>query len=521
MNKNNLLNDKRRQFLKFLGGGLFPISASITHSAHSKSLPNISGITPSNADDLILAEGLNYDILIKWRDAINSSEYFGFNSDFIALIEDSNESATMWVNHEYVHSLLINGNKDRTKENIDNERKEVGGSILRIHKVDGSWRFVKEDPINKRIDATTPINFPNGYEVEGKTFAEGTLANCAGGQTYWGTFLSCEENYHYFYSEREHGQSKVKPSKFWYNQWEKFYNNPPEHYGWVVEIDPKSNDYKKLVGLGRFAHEGATCITTKNNKTVVYSGDDANDQCLYKFIADKPGSLDHGLLYVADINKGEWIVLEIDQQPILQKHFDSQLEVLTYTRKAAHLLGATPLARPEDIEIHPITGEVFVALTNNKPRDFHGSLIKIKEQDDYDSKNFKAEVFLTGGIDGFSCPDNIAFDKNGNLWFCSDISGRSLNKTPYKKFKNNGLFVVPAHGPQAGTVIQLGSAPNDAELTGLCFDPTQETLFLAVQHPGELTTDLKHPTSRWPDPNSLPASAVVQISGNLLTTLTQ
>ena len=92
---------------------------------------------------------------------------------------------------------------------------------------------------------------------------------------------------------------------------------------------------------------------------------------------------------------------------------------------------------------------------------------------------------------------------------------------PIQSFKNNGLFVVPAHGPQAGEVIQLASAPMDAELTGLCFDPAQKIMFLSVQHPGELTKDLSQPTSRWPDKNDLPASAVVQIYGPLLEEITQ
>ena len=100
------------------------------------------------------------------------------------------------------------------------------------------------------------------------------------------------------------------------------------------------------------------------------------------------------------------------------------------------LLGATPLDRPEDIKIHPITGDIFMTLTNNVPRgNFHGSILKIKENDsDYESLEFTTETFLTGGDSGFSSPDNLLFDQCGNLWFGCDISGKAMHKPPYSKF---------------------------------------------------------------------------------------
>ena len=164
-----------------------------------------------------------------------------------------------------------------------------------------------------------------------------------------------------------------------------------------------------------------------------------------------------------------------------------------------------------------------MTLTNNVPKsDFHGQIVKIREKHgDYESLTFESETFLTGVEDGFSSPDNLLFDQQGNLWFCSDISSKFINKPPYSRFKNNGLYVVPSAGPQAGEVLQLASAPNDAELTGLCFDPDQKTLFLSVQHPGDQTKNLDQPTSRWPDREKLPASAVVQIHGPLLEQITK
>ncbi len=513
---------QRRKFLRFLGYSALtsqlPASLANRKITDSSITQVIQGIQPTNVDELVLATGLSYEILIKWRDPINKTERFGFNNDFIGLLQNDNESAILWVNHEYIHPLFIAGNL-RTLEAVDAERREVGGSILRIKREGKQWKFIRNDKINKRIDATTLIPFTSNTSIKGSKVAEGTLANCGGGITPWNTFLSCEENYILFYQDIDPVTGQILPSRF---KWERFYDNHPEHYGWVVEIDPQTHSAKKHIALGRFAHESATCIVSSNGNPVVYSGDDKNDECLYKFIADKPNSLESGTLYVADIIHGKWLALDWATSKTLQKHFKDQTEVCIYARHAARLLGATPLDRPEDIEINPVTGNIFVTITNNPLKaNFHGEILKIKEHlGDYEALTFESETFLTGGEDGFSSPDNLLFDRKGNLWICSDISGKLMNMPPYIRFKNNGLYLVPATGPQAGKVIQVASAPNDAELTGLCFDSDQTTLFISVQHPGERTRDLNSPTSRWPDKNKLPSNAVVQISGPLLESIT-
>jgi secreted PhoX family phosphatase len=214
--------------------------------------------------------------------------------------------------------------------------------------------------------------------------------------------------------------------------------------------------------------------------------------------------------------------LDWDNQPILKNKFKNQTEVLIRAREASKLLGATPLNRPEDIEIDPITGHVFVSLTNNIPKkDYHGSILKIEETNgDFDALTFKASTYLAGGEEnGFSCPDNLAFDLSGNLWMTSDMSGSSMNKEdkPYMPYKNNSLFVIPRYGKDVGKVIRVASAPRDAELTGPWFSPDGKTLFLSVQHPGEQTVDINNPTSKWPfDKDGVPKPAVVAIKGDLI-----
>ncbi len=494
----------------------------------------IEGLKPTNKDDLVLANGLKSSVLIKWGEPINSIESFGFNNDFtcfIPLKEGVADDGLLWVNHEYTHPLFVSGynyndkNQQRSKDQVDKEMKTVGGAFVRVKKTNGKWQFIENDPHNRRLDATTRIPFNWDEKIKGSDHAIGTHSNCSGGITPWGTILSCEENYDQFVGETKY-DANGKPYHVDSDYgWDKFYAYPPEHYGWVVETDPFTGKAQKHVALGRFAHECCTLKKLEDSRIVAYTGDDANNEFIYKFISSTKNSLKDGTLYVADTVNGKWMPLDYEKQPLLREKFKNQTEVLIRCREAARMLGATPQNRPEDIEIDPLTGNIIIALTNNKPKgDYHGSLLKIIEKDGkYDSLSFSTETMLTGGEEtGFSCPDNLVFDLAGNLWFTSDISGGSMNREdkPYTAFKNNGLFVLLRHGVDAGKIIQIASAPTDAELTGPWFTPDYKTLFLAVQHPGEQTVSVENPTSTWPhDEDGIPKPSVVTIEGDLLDKL--
>ena len=500
----------RRDFIKFIGSGAASLSSFSLLNACRQSAINNPSPFPSVIDDVVLLAGLNYYPIISWGDRMNEKEVFGFNNDYINTHYLSADEMIMWVNHEYVNPLFVSG-VERTKENIDIERNLTGGSLIKLKKHKNRWQFVRDSKINKGVRADTMMKFAYGVELHGTNKVEGMVSNCAGGKTPWGTFLSCEENYQYNYGEVDRKTGKIVFSPK--GQWPKYYPHSPEKYGWVVEIDPYTGVAQKHTNLGRFSHESATCHRAKSGQVVVYSGDDKQDEHLYKFVSKSGNHFKQGVLYAADTQNGRWLPLDLKLSPQLQAHFKSQLEVMINAREAAKMLGATQLNRPEDIEIHPKSGEIFVSLTNNKARgDFHGSILKISEnEDDHAGLSFKAETFQLGGT-LFSCPDNLAFDSNGNLWIATDISGSSMGKEPYEKFGNNGLFVVPNSGDLAGKVIQVASAPVDAEFTGLCFDSDESTLFVSVQHPGELTQSLDKPTSNWPT-GGLPKPTVIGITG--------
>lgn len=508
----------RRNFLQFLGISSVGLTLAENFLVHAAKAPKsqLPTLPPSTEDRLITIAGITSKVLISWGDSINPTQKFGYNNDFIAFHPLENDRGLLWVNHEYVNALFIGG-AERSKKNVDLEMLEVGGSILEVKKIDNNWTVLKDSTFNRRLDATTVIPFANNKTIKGSKTATGTMAGCAGGYTPWGTFLSCEENYDMYWGDRDSKGKEI--AKSWM-KWDEQYPLPPEHYGWVVEIEPKTGVAKKLVGLGRCAHECAAVTKSKSGKVVAYTGDDTINEHLYKFISDTDDSLDRGKLYVANLERGEWISLDINDQPILKKNFKDQTDVLIYAREAAKLVGATPLDRPEDIEFDPLTGDVFVALTNNKSKlNFHGSILKIMERDDDPgSLKFSHEVFLTGGPDkGFSCPDNMVFDKKGNLWFTTDISGDAIETGAYQGHGNNGLFVFLRSGSHQGKIMRVANAPKDAEFTGPCFSPDYKTLFLSVQHPGEESKSPTELTSNWPDGgSSIPKPSVVTLQGPLL-----
>jgi uncharacterized protein len=523
----------RRDFLKFMGYTGAALSAGtiiwseIGCSTKQASLPPppFVGLKPIHSDKLELAPGFRSEVLIKFNEPINATEFFGTNNDFLAYtaLPGKTDEGILWVNHESLTPVLLHERKmntPRTKKEIIKEQLSVGGSLVHIRKENGRWNFIPKSPYNRRISARTPIPFQKGYKIMGSSIATGTLANCAGGSTPWNTILTCEENYDKFYGDASFENKKRVFKEVDEFKWYEHFPLPPEHYGWVVEVNPFTGKAKKLVSLGRFEHESAKVQLSNNGFPVVYMGEDRKGGYIYKFVSRSKKSLERGTLYVADTKNGAWIPLDLKKTPVLQKHFDHQQDVLTYAHLASQIAGGTPQDRPEDVEIDPINGSIFIALTNNMDNNNpHGSILKITEKDnDYESLAFSSETWIAGGLaQGFSCPDNLAFDKQGNLWMTVDMDEKEIETGIYKGQGNNGLYFIPLRGPGAGKAIMVASAPRDAEFTGPMFSEDYKTLFLSVQHPGLQTKDPAKPTSHWPDgPGHLPKSAVVMITGSIL-----
>jgi uncharacterized protein len=502
--------------------------------------PPFRPIQSTTVDDLVLPQGYRYNVVRIYGDEIAPGQPFGYNADFIAYFPidqlDGGQSSTdglLWVNHEYNNPLLQHGwtGGNKTPEQIAIERYSLGGSIFRVQRGrDGRWAFV-QDAHNRRVTGYTTCRLTGpaagSPAVFGATEVSGSVGNCSGGVTPWGTVLSCEENVD------EYGEPVTVPFG---SGWDSSYVK--QHNGWVMEVDPfNPNEMpRKHTAMGKFRHENVALMISPTGRVVCYMGDDKSDSCVYKYVTSgaydpnnreaNMGLLESGRLYAADFGNGRWVLLDYDSQSALKNArksdgsplFTSQADVLLDARAAALALRATPVDRPEDIEIHPITGQVYIALTNNTAHgNFHGQIVRLKETDNNpESMTFDWDFFAVGGPQsGFSSPDNLVFDPYGNLWMVSDMSSRNAGKGIFSFAGNNGMFFFATEGPDAGKAYQFASGPVEAELTGPFWTPDGTTLFLAVQHPGEESTSLDQLTSHWPNLNGdpLPRPGVVAISG--------
>jgi hypothetical protein len=265
--------------------------------------------------------------------------------------------------------------------------------------------------------------------------------------------------------------------------------------------------------------------------------------------------LSHGTLFVARFTgdgtedgrydgTGTWLPLTSDTTSYVDGM--SVADVLIDTRLAADRLSPTRMDRPEDVEPNPVNGKVYAALTNNSQRgttfpvdepnplatsntrsrlgapltpasgNRNGYVLEITPTGGHASRKFTWDLMLVCGapeaqetyfagfdkskVSPISCPDNVAFDDEGNLWISTD--GNVLGS-------NDGVFRVPVRGADRGRVQQFLTVPRGAEACGPLLADGSRSLFFAVQHPGEIDgATFESPASTWPHTDDFPRPSV-------------
>ncbi|MXP41002.1 DUF839 domain-containing protein [Altererythrobacter soli] len=404
------------------------------------------------------------------------------------------------------------------------------------------------------------------YSQDG-TQGRGTINNCANGHTPWGTNLTCEENWSGYFTRsgddaartpaevtalRRYGVTRTLGNYAWstvastnsiFRRWDARatgataladYRNEPNQFGWVVEIDPYNpgSTPRKRTALGRMGHEGAWLgKLTAGKKVAVYMGDDSRREYFYKFVSNAAWDagdanttdrlamgdkyLDAGTLYVAKFNAdgtGTWLPLvfgSVPNRPATggqpEYVFANQADILVNTRLAADAVGATPMDRPEWTATNPVTGEIYLTLTNNNaagrplggtdaanPRHYNdpkdgsnqvgnpnGHIVRLKETgDDPAATGFAWDIYLFGadsaeasaanvnlsGLDAsndFSSPDGLWFSRTQNpagqgrplLWVQTD-DGALTDRT-----NNQMLAALPGTVGDGGakTITNVGA----------------------------------------------------------------
>jgi secreted PhoX family phosphatase len=393
-------------------------------------------------DAVTVPDGFTWRPVIRWGDPIFNDapafdlgnqtaaaqeKQFGYNNDYSDILEipgSKGRRAVLFANHEYTNDAIMFPPTMPAADVRAVGAAAHGLSVVELERKNRNqpWTYVKGAGLNRRYLNSTV------YELTGPAagsplvrtvadpsgrFIKGTLGNCAGGTTPWGTVLSGEENFNgYFVSpgtsaaDKRYGLTANATARQWELDDPRFdtrnagFENEANRFGWIVEVDPfdPTSTPKKHSMLGRFKHEGANVIVAGSGHVVAYMGDDERFDYLYKFVsADtyREGDRAHnmtllsaGSLYVARFTgnspaaeitgtgavpadgsfdgTGEWLPLVVNGVSAVPGM--SVEEVLVYTRLAADKVGPTKMDRCEDVQPSLHTGKVYVACTNNSDR---------------------------------------------------------------------------------------------------------------------------------------------------------
>lgn len=621
---------RRRLLLGSLGAALLPACAAggagqVVAPAAGEAGERMLGFRPvpsATGDQVLVPEGYHAQPLLPWGtpidgrappfrpDAGNTAEeqlrqigdnhdglaYFGFDADGRSPGLRSDEGLLL-INHEYINPEYFFGppppglSADAlARERVRKAQAGHGASVVHVRRqADGRWQQVEGARLSRRLHAHTPMRLcgPAAGHVLLRTAADpggrqvlGMLGNCGSGRTPWGTYLSCEENFHGYFGwsgrraatplEARYGLSREGFGLAWHACDPRFdldlHPHEAHRFGWVVEIDPFDPDAlpRKQTALGRFKHENAEVVLDPDGRVVVYMGCDERNEYLYKFISEgrfdprAPRSaanrrlLERGTLHVARFESGggRWIPLVHGQHGLTAAHgFHDPGEVLVRARQAADRVGATPMDRPEWMAAHPrVPGEVYASLTHNpqrggdtlnpidgrgpagaarppvdgpnpRPHNVWGHILRWREAGGRAAAlHFEWDLFALAGQPGiggarapsanlhagnlFNSPDGLAFDAFGRLWIQTD--GNCSNRGDFAQMGNNQML---AADPASGEIRRFLVGPSGCEVSGLAWTPDRRTLFVNIQHPGEIARGPgRHPRlAADPDPARLAA----------------
>ncbi|MDT0595187.1 alkaline phosphatase PhoX [Glaciecola petra] len=297
----------------------------------------------------------------------------------------------------------------------------------------------------------------------------GTIRNCSGGTTPWGSWLTCEESV------------------------EKASDYIGKDHGYIFEIPSSANGLIEAIPLkemGRFNHEAA-CVDPKTG--IVYLTEDRNDSLFYRFIPNHKGELNKGgkLQALAIQNTKQfdtrnweksswplntelactWIDLENVESP------KDDLRIQGFEK------GAALFARGEGI--HFENGEMYFCCTNGGKQKL-GQIMRYRpeasEKGGSEQQHGRLSLFLeSGNKASFNYGDNITIAPNGHLLVCEDQYSDTVN--------NNLKGVTPS-----GEIYDFAKVRWQTEPAGACFSPDGSTLFVNLYSP-TATLAIKGPWS--------------------------
>jgi uncharacterized protein len=264
-------------------------------------------------------------------------------------------------------------------------------------------------------------------------------------------------------------------------------NVPQALAGLVYEIDPGSGSSVARPAVGSRSHEGLR-FDSQGNLYGISEESPPTGGYIYKFVPDQRGDLSSGQLYALKIvtpnaartGEANWVPLD-------------RTSVQVNSDVVATDSGATGYARPEDVEIATSTGNnrggsevLYVAITGED------RVVGIDLRESSGAGQHETAFvydYVREGLNApadFDFPDNVALDKNGNLFITEDPPSNPVGADIWVATPSAG----GPHLPAQSTVRFASLTDCSSEPTGIYFDVRSWALFVDAQHRGGDGNDL-------------------------------
>jgi len=421
----------RRDFLRATGAAFAAFTASAALGRGAMLVPRgmaagYGPLVPDPAGVLDLPEGFSYRVISRLGDAMHDGGLVPDHGDGMGCLPLPGGRIALVRNHELMPGKPADGPIAKGYDLFDGIEPMPGGT-------------------------TTIVLDPETLEVE-RQFRSlgGTIRNCAGGVTPWGSWITCEENV--FTAGGRIGKD----------------------HGYCFEVPADATglvDPVPLKAMGRFNHEA---VAVDPATGYAYMTEDREDGLFYRFIPDVPGRFAQGgrlqaLAFTGSLaDTRNWdgaTVSRNDWQAVRWIDLDDPESPKDDLRHRGAALGAAQFARGEGI--HMGEGELYFCCTSGGAAKL-GQIFRLRPA--RGGQDMAELFFESASPDEFNFGDNLCVGPNGHLVVCED---------QYTEVVDNHLRGIT---PQ-GAAYKLGRLRMQTELAGACFSPDGRTLFVNAYSP--------------------------------------